>query len=272
MTLKQYKINYCLNINGNKPIIIFLHGFMGNIHEFDEAIKLLAEDFSYLILDLPGHGKTEVLGGDEYYTMESTAQAIINLLDEFKIDKCYLIGYSMGGRLALYLTINFPERFIKVVLESASPGLATEAERLERVRRDTQIAKKLSTSIIKADFAAFLANWYNQAIFGYIKNHPEYNRMIESRLQNNPQQLDKSLRFMGAGCQPSLWEKLQDNKVHILLLAGEYDQKFIFINTEMAKLCEFIQLKIIKNVGHNIHFENTLAFVQNIKYFLSTVN
>ncbi|MEH2192038.1 MAG: 2-succinyl-6-hydroxy-2,4-cyclohexadiene-1-carboxylate synthase [Nostoc sp.] len=272
MTLKQYKINYCLNINGNKPIIIFLHGFMGNIHEFDEAIKLLAEDFSYLTIDLPGHGKTEVLGGDKYYTMEFTTQAIINLLDEFKIDKCYLIGYSMGGRLALYLTLNFPERFIKVVLESASPGLATEAERLERVRRDVQVARKLSRSIIQADFTAFLTNWYNQPIFSYIKNHPQYNRMIESRLQNNPLELDKSLRFMGTGCQASLWEKLKKNKIPILLLAGEYDEKFISINTKMAQICKFTQLKIIKNSGHNIHFENTSAFVENIKYFLSTVN
>lgn len=66
--------------------------------------------------------------------------------------------------------------------------------------------------------------------------------------------------------------KLQENKIHILLLAGEYDEKFISINTEMAQLCEFAQLKIIKNAGHNIHFENTLAFVENIKYFLSTAS
>ncbi|WP_445630794.1 2-succinyl-6-hydroxy-2,4-cyclohexadiene-1-carboxylate synthase [Nostoc sp. DSM 114167] len=272
MTLKKYNFNYCLNINENKPIIIFLHGFIGNIHEFDEAIKLLSENFSYLTLDLPGHGKTEVLGGDEYYQIESTAQAIINLLDELKIDKCHLIGYSMGGRLALYLTLHFPERFIKVVLESASPGLATKAERLERVRRDDQIARKLTRSIIQADFAAFLSNWYNQPIFGYIKNHPEYDRMIESRLQNNPQELDKSLRFMGTGCQPSLWEKLQLNTIPMLLLVGEYDKKFISINTEIAKICEFAQIKIISNSAHNIHFENTLAFVENIRSFLSAAS
>ncbi|MEH2138195.1 2-succinyl-6-hydroxy-2,4-cyclohexadiene-1-carboxylate synthase [Nostoc sp.] len=272
MTFKKYKLNYSLNVNTNKPLIIFFHGFMGNINEFDEAIKFLAEDFSYLILDLPGHGKTEVLRSDEYYKMEHIAQAIVNLLDELKINKCHLIGYSMGGRLALYLTLNFPERFIKVVLESASPGLATGAERLERVKHDAQIARKISRSIIKTDFAAFVSNWYNQPIFGYIKNHPESDRMIESRLQNNPQELEKSLRFMGTGCQPSLWEKLQDNKIHILLLAGEYDEKFIFINTEMAKICEFAQLRIIRNAGHNIHFENTLAFVENIKSFLSVAS
>ncbi|MEH2324495.1 MAG: 2-succinyl-6-hydroxy-2,4-cyclohexadiene-1-carboxylate synthase [Nostoc sp.] len=260
------KFNYSLNVNINKPLILLLHGFMGNINEFDEALKVLDEDFSYLTLDLPGHGKTKLLGSDEYYKIQPTAQAIINLLDELKIDKCYLIGYSMGGRLALYLTLDFPERFIKVVLESASPGLATEAERLERVRRDAQIARKLSRSIIQTDFAAFLSNWYNQPIFGYIKNHPEYDRMIESRLQNNPYELDKSLRFMGTGYQPSLWQKLQENKIPLLLLVGEYDKKFISINTEMAQLCE-AQIKIISNAGHNIHFENTLAFVDNIKDF-----
>ena len=266
MTLK-YKFNYYLKFNINKPLIIILHGFMGNVNEFDEAIKVLNEDFSYLTLDLPGHGKTQVLGSDEYYKIQPTAQAIINLLDELKIDKCYLIGYSMGGRLALYLTLHFPERFIKVVLESASPGLATEAERLERVRRDAQIARKLSRSIIQTDFAAFLSNWYNQPIFGHIKNHPEYDHMIESRLQNNPHGLDKSLRFMGTGYQPSLWEKLQENKIPLLLLVGEYDKKFISINTKMAQVCKFILLKIISNAGHNIHFENTLAFVENIKDF-----
>ncbi|MCC5668987.1 2-succinyl-6-hydroxy-2,4-cyclohexadiene-1-carboxylate synthase [Nostoc sp. CHAB 5784] len=266
MALK-YKFNYYLSFNINKPLILFLHGFMGNINEFDEAIKVLVEDFSYLTLDLPGHGKTQVLGSDEYYKIQPTAQTIINLLDELKIDKCYLIGYSMGGRLALYLTLYFPERFIKVALESASPGLATEAERLERVRRDAQIARKLSRSIIQTDFAAFISSWYNQPIFGYIKNHPEYDRMIESRLQNNPHELDKSLRFMGTGCQPPLWKKLQENKIPLLLLVGEYDKKFISINTEMSQLCEFAQLKIISNAGHNIHFENTLAFVENIKDF-----
>ncbi|MFN6485920.1 MULTISPECIES: 2-succinyl-6-hydroxy-2,4-cyclohexadiene-1-carboxylate synthase [unclassified Nostoc] len=267
MLRKNYQFHYSLIGTLDKPLIIFLHGFMGNIDEFDEAIKLLFDEFSYLTLDLPGHGKTQVFGGNEYYTMANTAHALINLLDELKIAKCFLVGYSMGGRLALYLTMYFPERFHKVVLESASPGLPTEAERLERIKIDTQIGRKLTISIEKNDFIAFLANWYNQTIFGNLKNHPEYDRMVQSRLQNDPQELDKSLRFMGTGCQPSLWEILKNNKIPILLLTGEYDEKFISINIKMTKICEFIQIKIISNAGHNIHFENTSAFVKNIKDF-----
>ena len=100
MSRENYQFYYSLIGNPDKPPILFLHGFMGNIDEFDEAIKLLSDDFCYLKVDLPGHGKTQVLGGDGYYMMANTAHALINLLDELKIAKCFLIGYSMGGRLA----------------------------------------------------------------------------------------------------------------------------------------------------------------------------
>ncbi len=268
MLLNNYKFHYSLINNPNKPVILFLHGFMGNINEFDEAIKILAEEFSFLTIDLPGHGKTQVMGGDEYYTMANTANAVINLIDELKIQQCFLVGYSMGGRLALYLTLHFPERFTKVVLESASPGLATEIERLARVKSDAQIARKLARSITQADFTTFLQNWYSQQIFGSIKNHPQFEIMLESRLQNNPVELTKSLQFMGTGNQPSLWEKLNQNVTPLLLLAGEYDQKFIDINTAIVKKCHLAQLKVINHAGHNIHLGNTQKFVKNIKNFI----
>ncbi|MBE9007380.1 2-succinyl-6-hydroxy-2,4-cyclohexadiene-1-carboxylate synthase [Fortiea sp. LEGE XX443] len=265
--LKNYQSNYKLINYSDKETIFFLHGFIGNLDEFDEVIKLLGTEFSYLTVDLSGHGKTQVSSGDKYYTIEQTAQVLINLLDELNIPKCFLVGYSMGGRLALYLTLHFPGRFYKVVLESASPGLATETERLERVKKDAQIARKLCRCVSKTEFREFLLNWYTQPIFGYIKNHPEFERILESRLQNQPIELAKSLRLMGTGSQPSLWGKLKDNIVPLLLLVGDNDQKFLTINTKIAELCKVAQLKIISNSAHNTHLENTREFVQNIKDF-----
>jgi 2-succinyl-6-hydroxy-2,4-cyclohexadiene-1-carboxylate synthase len=267
MSLANYQFNYSLMNNPNKPVILFLHGFMGNIDEFDEAITLLSDEFSYLTIDLPGHGKTQILGSDECYTMANTAEALINLLDELQIDTCFLVGYSMGGRLALYLTLHFPERFSQVILESASPGLATEAERLARIQQDYQIGRKLIRTLEISDFADFLSNWYSQPIFGDIKNHPKYELMLENRLQNYPLKLDKSLRYMGTGYQPSLWDKLKESNNPLLLMVGEYDEKFIDINQEMAEICQTAQLKVIKNSGHNIHFGNTKEFVENLRSF-----
>ncbi|MGB6299457.1 MAG: 2-succinyl-6-hydroxy-2,4-cyclohexadiene-1-carboxylate synthase [Rivularia sp. (in: cyanobacteria)] len=268
MNLEEYRFHYFFSGNSDKPLILFLHGFMGNSNEFNEAISLLADDFHCLNIDLPGHGKTQVLN-DDCYTMVKTADGLITLLDKLKIDRCFLVGYSMGGRLALYLTLNFPQYFNRVILESATPGLSIQEEKLERIKRDEQIARKLSRSIDKGNFRKFLDNWYSQGIFGNIKNHPQFEQMIENRLQNNPLELAKSLRLMGTGVQPSLWEKLAENKVPLFLLVGENDLKFIDINTKMAQVNELCELNIIKNVSHNIHLENTSVFVENIRYFFN---
>lgn len=268
MNLKNYSFDYCFSGDSDKPLTIFFHGFMGNLYEFNEAISLLINDFYCLNIDLPGHGKTQVLD-DDCYTMAKTADALINLLDELEVRRCFLVGYSMGGRLALYLTLHFPQRFHKVILESASPGLSTDKERLERIKRDEQIARKLVRSFERDDFYKFLENWYNQPIFGNIKNHPQFEQMIENRLQNNPVELAKSLRFMGTGVQPALWDKLQQNKIPLLLLVGEKDLKFVDINTKMAKINEYCELKIVENAAHNIHLENTSIFVKNIRDFFN---
>jgi 2-succinyl-6-hydroxy-2,4-cyclohexadiene-1-carboxylate synthase len=271
MSLESHRFNYCFSGNSNRPLILFLHGFMGNRHEFDELIPLLINDFYCLNIDLPGHGKTQVLGNDDCYTMAKTADALINFLDELKVIQCFLVGYSMGGRLALYLTLHYPQYFHKVVLESASPGLSTAKERLERVKQDQQIARKLERSLEKEDFYKFLENWYELQIFGSIKNHPRFEQMVENRLQNNPLELAKSLRLMGTGVQPALWENLQQNKIPLLLLVGEKDLKFIDINRKMANINEYCEFKIVQNAAHNIHLENTSVFVENIRDFFSVV-
>lgn len=238
---------------------------MGDSQEFNEVISLLSDQFCCLTVDLPGHGKTKVLGGNECYTMSNTAHSLISLLDQLNIEKCFLVGYSMGGRLALYLNLHFPQRFSKVVLESASPGLKSQWDRSGRMQRDLELASKLETS----DFSAFLKNWYNQPIFASLKNHPDFERLLQSRLKNNPIQLAKSLRNLSSGCQSSLCDNLKLNENPLLLLVGEYDEKFIAINLEMASLCKSAKLKIVNNSGHNIHFENVNEFVLNVGSFLS---
>ncbi|MEG4806340.1 2-succinyl-6-hydroxy-2,4-cyclohexadiene-1-carboxylate synthase [Microcoleus sp. F8-D3] len=262
-TFNNYKFNYFLSGTNNQQTILLLHGFTGNSQDFNPIITLLSKSYCCLAVDLPGHGETRVIGDESCYTMSNTAQALIELLNDLQIDKCLLLGYSMGGRLALYMTLHFPERFEKVVLESASPGLKTEKERSHRLEADSQIAQKLENSNLKD----FLYNWYDRPLFKSLKNSPHFDKLIESRLANNPLELAKSLRNMGTGNQPSLWEKIAQNQIPILLLAGEYDDKFTTINTEIAKLCPAASLEIVPKAGHNIHFENIDTFVALVRQF-----
>ncbi|HEY9808165.1 MAG TPA: 2-succinyl-6-hydroxy-2,4-cyclohexadiene-1-carboxylate synthase [Halomicronema sp.] len=262
----QPLINFHYSITGNftQPVILFLHGFMGNSDDFLPIISVLSKNFCCLAVDLPGHGKTQVLGDNDCYTMPKTATALINLLKHLNISKCSLCGYSMGGRLGLYLMLTFPQIFHKVILESTSPGLENKTERLQRIQND----EKLAEILIEADFKNFLKNWYNQPLFKSLQNHPNFRQLIENRLQNRPVELAKSLRYMGTGQQPPLWKKLCQNQIPLLLLVGELDKKFTEINQKMANLCAFSRLEIVPNTGHNIHIEKPHIYSEKITRFL----
>ncbi len=260
---KNYQFHYFLTCKNNQPIILFLHGFTGNNQDFSSVISLLSKNYCCLAVDLPGHGKTRVNGDESCYNMSNTAQALIDLLDDLQIDKCLLLGYSMGGRLALYMTLHFPARFEKVVLESASPGLKSEKERSHRLQSDLQLSQNLENSNIKD----FILNWYDRPLFKSLKKSPKFDQLIDTRLANNPLELAKSLRNLGTGNQPSLWEKLAQNQIPILLLVGEDDHKFQSINAEIASLCPAASLEIVPKAGHNIHFENLDRFGTVVRQF-----
>ncbi len=260
--------NFFYEIKGDKhqPLILFLHGFMGNQDSFQEVILLLSERFCCLAVDLPGHGKTEIWGGDECYQIPNTAQALIELLNQLDISRCYLLGYSMGGRLALYLTLHFPDRFKKVILESASPGLPSSEARSQRRLRDEILAQKLETE----DFYNFLIQWYQQPLFNSVRNQYNFDCLLQKRLQNSPQTLATSLRQMGTGSQPSLWELLPLDSIPLLLLVGEWDNKFQEINQKIIQVCPVAKMEIISNSGHMIHWENPKVYVKSVIKFFSS--
>lgn len=262
----SYSWHYRWHGNPAAPPILFLHGFLGSGEDWQPVIEPLSDHFHCLTLDLPGHGKTRVNGGASLYEMSSVARGVVRLLEKFWQNGWLMVGYSMGGRLGLFLTLRYPRLFKKVVLESASPGLATAAEREERIRRDEALAKQLE----EEDFETFLKQWYRQPIFHSLSRHLAFSSLIQRRLRNSPAELAKSLRSMGTGRQPSLWEELSSNKVPLLLLTGESDTKFNRIAVQMVQVCDGARVRIIPGCGHNIHFENPREFARQVQTFFIT--
>ena len=262
--MQSYPLSYQLtHQNFNQPILLMLHGFMGSHLDFQECVSLLSQRFCCLTVDLPGHGNSQVQENENIYTIQGTAIAIINLLNSLKISTCNLLGYSMGGRLALYLKIHYPRRFDRVILESASPGLKTEMERKQRLKVDLNRAKRLE----RDDFNHFLTDWYNQPLFDTLKHHPKFNQIFNDRLKNNPLNLAKSLRNLGTGRQPALWENLPSTQSPLLLMVGEKDHKFVKINQKMAQRSPTATLEIIPNCGHNIHLEKPEDWLKTVQSF-----
>lgn len=264
ISVEGYQFHYRTDGDPAQPALIFLHGFLGDCIDFAIAISYLSQQFYCIAIDLPGHGKTQVLDDDDYYSMTKTAQGLIQVHQQLVQQPCGLVGYSMGGRLGLHLALHFPQCFNQVILESASPGLKTEAEKAERRQYEDQLIQDL----IQGSFEKFLDRWYRQPLFSSLINHPEFPVMLARKLHNDPCGLAKSMKFLGTGHQSSLWEKLPENQLPLLLLVGELDYKFVSINQEMVQQCSIAELAIVKGCGHTIHLEDVSTFCSQVSRFL----
>jgi 2-succinyl-6-hydroxy-2,4-cyclohexadiene-1-carboxylate synthase len=248
----------------DNPAILFLHGFMGSGADWTAIIQGLMIHYYCITVDLPGHGKTRVRQSKKDYAMPGVAENLVRMLAELRIRKCIVVGYSMGGRLALYLALHYPDRFFKGVLESASPGLSKREDCLARIAHDEKLASELES----VPFETFLRTWYSQPIFESLKRHPDFQDLLKRRQSNIPAELALSLRHMGTGRQPSLWARLRHNRVPLLFMTGEMDARFRAITSRMEGMCPYSRMEIIAGCGHNIHFENPSVFIELLKSFI----
>ena len=257
-------LNHLTSGSDQHPTVLFLHGFMGSANDWTDVMAGLGQDYHSLAVDLPGHGSSTGLS-EETYTMDGASQALVDLLDERGVERCAVVGYSMGGRLALYFALHFPERCRKLVLESASPGLKTGQEREARCVLDEERAVRLETG----DFETFLHAWHRQPLFASLAGHDGLVRqMIDRRRINDPRELARSLRGMGTGRQPSLWERLSELRVSTCAVAGALDRKYVGIAGRMARGSRYVHAAVVEEAGHNVHAEQPRRFVTLLDTFL----
>lgn len=252
------------------PVLLFLHGFMGSSEDWLPVMEALAGEYCCVAIDLPGHGNCDA-PDPASHAMEITAQAIADGLSDWLAQHATslaaVVGYSMGGRLALYLALTFPQGFPQAVLVSASPGLASlearKSRRAEDLRRAQQIVK---------NFKVFLIEWYQQPLFSSLWKTSLGSELTQKRLRNNPQGLANSLQYMGLGSQPSLWKELSNYGRSLGLMVGELDPKFRAIAAEMQRYCPTAERVIVPGAGHNIPSENPAVFVRELRRLLTRLS
>ena len=174
-----------------------------------------------------------------------------------------LLGYSMGGRIALYTA--FSGFFRALILESASPALADPLERAQRRSNDEQLA----ASIERDGIVAFVEYWEHLPLFASQQRLPYEQRQAlhEQRLHNSASGLANSLRGVGTGAQPALQERLATLSLPVLLIAGILDTKFCTITHQMAQSLPDAQLHIVPDAGHTVHLEQPEVFDQIVGDF-----
>lgn len=244
----------------SKPILIMLHGFMGSTQEWKSIIKELHSEFFMLILDLPGHGKTDA----KFY---STQDEFLNELESFisllTPHSPIGLGYSMGGRMLLQLEKRTPGLFSHLILESVHPGISNLDEKRERLEKDSTL---LDGTFTTAKFREFLESWYALPLFKGIKEHPNFEPMIKTKLQEVPSKLQAGLNLLSTAHQENCFSVFEQTQTPILYLAGNEDQKYAEFAQSIEKLERpNIQVIIAPGCSHNIHFQDQNLFLDSIR-------
>lgn len=266
MLIEANGVHYHVRVTGAGPTLLLLHGFTGSLHTWDAFVPAWAEHRQVIAVDLLGHGSTDAPDDYERYKMERCVADLAVLLDRLNVHEADVLGYSMGGRVALHFAAAMPERVARLVVESASPGIADEAERSTRVQADASLADAIERDGVEA----FVNRWERLPLFASQRRLPHSVRaaLRAQRLSNRAVGLANSLRGMGAGAQRPLHEQLGSLTMPTLLLAGELDEKYVGIVRDMAAVMPHARVVIVPGAGHAVHLEQPKAFDRAVQAFL----
>ena len=225
------------------PVIVLLHGFTGSGASWGPVVRELGQRYRALAPDIRGHASAS---GARPVSLD----AVIDDLAALTAGPFTLAGYSQGGRIALHAALALPERITRLVLISASPGIADDAERHARRQADERLAERIERLTV----AQFAREWAKTPLLADIA--PQAAALAHAdRLRSTPAGLAAALRGLGTGALPSLWERVTELRMPVTLLAGERDAKFTALAQQMARQLPHATLRIVPGAGHAVHLE-----------------
>jgi 2-succinyl-6-hydroxy-2,4-cyclohexadiene-1-carboxylate synthase len=246
----------------DKPInsieVHAFHGFLGLSSDFD----VLETELSIALKthDLIGHG-SHISDDEQEFSTDKQCQYWQEHLPQGSI----LLGYSMGGRLALQIACSAPNQLKGLILVGASAGLSAPIERAKRQEWDYAMARS-----VEEEMDAFLIAWTGMEIIASQQNieGKHLQKMQENRRRQDPEMLANSMRSFGTGTMPSCWEELSKVDIPVLLLTGEHDLKYRKIAEEMQEKLPKSQMFIVENTGHCCHLEAPIQTARIIEKWL----
>jgi 2-succinyl-6-hydroxy-2,4-cyclohexadiene-1-carboxylate synthase len=158
-----------------------------------------------------------------------------------------VVGYSMGGRIALHAALRAPDRFEALVLIGVSAGVDDPEERR---RSDESLAAWIEQHSIEE----VVERWEAQPVFA-TQSEALREQQRPGRLSHEPRDLARLLRSAGQGATPAVWDRLRELRMPVLLIAGERDQKYVAAAHRMAGLLPRARLEVIPGAGHAPHLE-----------------
>lgn len=251
-------LNY--EVKGRGPAIVLLHGYLENLKMWKPLAETLSKDYQVIMLDLPGHGKSGVLG--EVHTMELMAEQVKDTLEYLEIQQALFVGHSMGGYVSLALAEKYPER-VKAFVLLNSTVLPDSEEKKEQRLKAVETAQKNLDTLIKMSIPTLFAEHRLRDLKSEIELTKELAR--ETPLKG----VEAALR--GMRLRPNRTSVLQEFPGKIGIVIGKYDKA---VNPEELKKqipdngrISYVELE----TGHMAHLEAPEETLKFLKEFAEEV-
>ncbi len=174
-------------------------------------------------------------------------------------EKSILMGYSMGGRLALHALINHPDLYNAAIIISASYGVEDPEERERRYQHDIN----WSNAFLSESWDSLLERWNGQPIFQYDKKD-----VIRLEKDYSRKALSDAMRCFSIGKQEFLKEKIEELDIPILWVVGERDTKYVSLAKNLRLKHPDSSIVVIPNAGHRLHLTNPETLQEKIGEFI----
>jgi 2-succinyl-6-hydroxy-2,4-cyclohexadiene-1-carboxylate synthase len=254
---------------GRGPALMLLHGFTGSGRGMTGLSLALAGEYETVVPDLPGHGRSVGAAEASRYGFENCLQDLVATLESAGHARAHWLGYSMGARLALACAVRHPRSVASLVLLGGRAGIADPAEREARRRADEALARRIEARGIDA----FVDEWMALPLFASQRRlGPAFlDEQRRERLAGQAREIAASLRGLGPGAQPPLFDDLPQVRVPVLLVAGGLDRPFVEHARDLASRLPNAEVCEIADAGHAAHLEQTAAFLDAVRDFLGRV-
>jgi 2-succinyl-6-hydroxy-2,4-cyclohexadiene-1-carboxylate synthase len=222
--------------------VVFLHGFAGTPQHFSRVIESLPpERFDPITLriadaqPLTPDGVAALVGG-------STSGGFA------------LVGYSMGGRLALHTALAMPERVTRLVLVSSGAGIEDPAARAARRSADETLARSIEGESIDS----FVERW--SAVDLFAQDPPWVKDEVAAEERGcDPLTIAACLRGLGQAAFEPMWERLGELSMPTTILAGERDEAYVAAAERMSAAIPNARLIVVRGAGHRLALEAPVA-------------
>jgi len=248
---------------GSGPPLVLLHGFTGSALDMAPLADAFAGEFEVLSPDLPGHGGSPIAPG---YGFDDAVSDLLATLEAAGHGRACWLGYSLGARLVLACAARRPACAEALVLIGGRGGIADAAERESRRQADEALAARIENDGIEA----FVDEWLAQPLFATQRalGAAFLGEARRRRLANDPLRLAASLRALGPGAQPPLFDRLPRVTAPTLLVFGSLDRKFAAAADELAAGLPDAERCEIAGAGHAAHLERPDQFMHAAREFL----